>query len=86
MSQVHWSLRDAQNKFSSVVDAARRGEPQTVTRHGIPAVVVIAVEEYERLHHLEENRQPTFNEHLLAMPKDDGEFERATVAPRDFIP
>jgi antitoxin Phd len=29
-----WSLQDAKNRFSAVVDAAARGEPQMVTRRG----------------------------------------------------
>ncbi len=49
MSQAEWSLQDAKNKFSAVVEAARNGTPQTVTKRGKPAVVVVAVEEYERL-------------------------------------
>ena len=48
-----WSLQDAKNRFSAVVDAALQGEPQRVTRRGKPAVVV--VEEYERLRHLEKS-------------------------------
>ena len=44
-----WQLQDAKNRFSAVVDAALAGEPQQVTRRGKPAVVVLAVSEYERL-------------------------------------
>ena len=44
-----WTLRDAKNRFSAVVEAARRGEPQLVTRRGAPAVVGLAAEEYARL-------------------------------------
>ncbi len=46
---VEWSLQDAKNRFSAVVDAALAGEPQRDTRRGHPAVIVVAVEEYERL-------------------------------------
>ena len=44
-----WSMQDARNSFGAVVDAALAGEPQQVTRRGKPAVMVIAVAEYERL-------------------------------------
>ena len=37
-----WALQDAKNKFSAVSDAAWRGTPQIVTRHGKPIVVVIS--------------------------------------------
>ena len=72
-----WQLQDAKNRFSAVVDAALAGEPQQVTRRGKPAGVVLAVEEYERLLKEESNDNPTFVEHLLAIPKGgDFEFER----------
>jgi prevent-host-death family protein len=38
-----WKLQDAKARFSEVVRKAREGEPQTVTVHGEPAVVVTAV-------------------------------------------
>lgn len=76
-----WSIQDAKDRFSAVVDAARRA-PQTVTKHGKPAVVVVSAEEYERLRQLERLKAPTFADHLLAMPKDDGEFERLRARPR----
>ena len=79
---AEWPLQDAKNKFSAVVDAALAGEPQRVTRRGRPAVVVLAVEEYERLCQLEQASAPTFGEPLLNIPQDDGEFERLLLDPR----
>jgi antitoxin Phd len=70
-----WSVQDAKNRFSEVVEAAQR-EPQTVTKHGKPAVVVVAVDEYERLRKLQHLKAPSFTQLLLAMPTDGGEFER----------
>jgi prevent-host-death family protein len=77
-----WSVQDAKNRFSEVVSAARR-RPQTVTKHGKPAVVVVDATEYERLRHLERSAAPSFSELLLAMPQDDGAFPRQKVRPRD---
>ena len=37
-----WKLQDAKARFSEVVRRARDGEPQTVTVHGEPAVVITA--------------------------------------------
>ena len=80
---LEWSLQDAKNRFSAVVDAALAGEPQKVTRRGKPAVVVIAVEEYERLREREPDNIPTFVEHLLSIPKGgDFDFERWPLDPR----
>ncbi len=83
MAQRKWSVQDAKNRFSEVVEAARRN-PQTVTKHGKPAVVVIDVAEYERLRRLERAKAPSFAEMLLAIPQDDGEFPRRKVRPRDL--
>ena len=80
---TEWKLQDAKNRFSAVVREAVAGYPQRVTRHGKPAVVVVAVDEYERLRRLEEVTAPTFTEMLLAIPQDDREFERLDVTPRD---
>jgi antitoxin Phd len=44
-----WQLQDAKNKFSEVVERARKRGPQLVTRRGRNAVVVISAEEFERL-------------------------------------
>lgn len=83
MVQRSWSVQDAKNRFSEVVKAARR-KPQTVTKHGKPAVVVVDAAEYERLRSLERAKAPSFTELLLAMPQDDGEFIRFKVRPRDL--
>ena len=77
-----WSLQDAKNRFSAVVAAALAGEPQRVTRRGRPAVMVVAVEEDERLRHLEKAKAPTFAELLLSIPQDGGEFERIELPSR----
>lgn len=82
MSGSTWSVQDAKNRFSAMVEAARR-KPQTVTRHGRPTVVVLDAEEYARLRRLDADRAPSFVDLLLAMPQDDGAFPRAHVRPRD---
>lgn len=82
MAERSWSVQDAKNRFSEVVEAARRS-PQTVTRHGKPTVVVVDVAEYERLQQLERATAPSFADVLLAMPQDDGDFSRDHVRMRD---
>ena len=79
---MEWPLQDAKNKFSELVNAALAGEPQRVTRRGQPAVVVLAVEEYERLRRMERSQAPTLGELLLEIPQDDEEFERLSIAAR----
>lgn len=82
MEDPRWSVQDAKNRFSEVVEAARE-KPQTVTKHGKRAVVVVAAEEYDRLKTLEKQKAVSFKEHLLNMPKDDGTFERVKLRLRD---
>ena len=40
--ETTWTLQDAKNRFSAVVDAAARGEPQKVTRLGKWVSVVLS--------------------------------------------
>ncbi len=43
-----WTVAEAKAKLSEVIEKARTGGPQTITRNGRTAVVVVAVEEWER--------------------------------------
>ncbi len=78
-----WSLQDAKNRFSAVVDAALSGAPQRVTRRGKPAVVVIEVDEYERLCRAGQVSTPTFIDLLLNIPQGGEEFERIPLTSRE---
>jgi prevent-host-death family protein len=83
MTHRNWSVQDAKNRFSEVVEAARR-EPQTVTKHGKPAVVVVAADEYERLQKLKQLNAPDFPQLLLAIPKGHFQFDRPKSKLRDI--
>ena len=43
-----FTAKDAKNGFGRLIDTARV-EPVTIEKHGRPVVVVLSVEEYERL-------------------------------------
>ena len=83
MAPRSWSVQDAKNRFSEVVEAAQT-RPQTVTKHGKPAVVVVAASEYERLRQIERVKVPSFTELLLAMPTGGEGLERLETSLRDF--
>lgn len=87
MKQERWTLQDAKNKFSAVVDAAARGKPQVVTKRGVEAVVVLSAAEYRKMERLKKTKEPSFTEVLLAIPKpkrdEDAGFERLPLKPRD---
>ncbi|MCV0394230.1 MAG: type II toxin-antitoxin system Phd/YefM family antitoxin [Rhizobiaceae bacterium] len=79
---MNWHLQDAKNNFSKVVDKAIHEGPQTVTRRGKRAAVVISAEEYERL---TAGKKPTLVDHILSgpeWPEDmDEEVRRRTKEP-----
>lgn len=83
MSASQWRLQDAKTQFSQVVEAALRGEPQHITRHGRQAVVVLSEQAFEALQHSARVAAPGFVAHLSAMPKDDKPVESIPVALRD---
>jgi len=84
MANPIWTLQDAKNRFSAVVEAAATGEPQKVTRRGKWVSVVLSAAEYERLKRLDQANAPSLGELLLAMPQDDITFERLPATPRDL--
>ena len=75
MADATWSVQDAKNRFSAMIEAAARA-PQTVTKHGRPKVVVIDADEFARLRQLDRHDAPGFGEHLLRLPQDGEDFPR----------
>lgn len=81
---MNWSLQDAKNHFSKVVQQARSDGPQTVTLRGARAVVVLSAEDYDALR----AGRPTLVDHLLSGPAWDDELAetinaRAKTPSRD---
>lgn len=48
MTSDTWTVAEAKAKFSEVIDLAQSRGPQTITRKGRRAVVVVATDEWER--------------------------------------
>lgn len=48
MATHPWTVAEAKAKFSEVIDRAQSEGPQTITRHGQTAVVVVDAEEWQR--------------------------------------
>ena len=44
-----WQLQEAKNKFSNLVERAQNEGPQLVTKHGKESVVVLSVEDYQKI-------------------------------------
>jgi prevent-host-death family protein len=73
-----WSIRDAKNRLSELIEAARR-EPQAITNRGRAAVVVLAQSEFDRLVHPGESLTDFFGRSGL----DEVEVERIEAEPRE---
>lgn len=56
------SAKDAKNSFGLLLDRAR-AEPVQVEKHGRPVVVVVSVEEFQRLSHASEKPVPAAQLH-----------------------
>jgi prevent-host-death family protein len=76
-----WSVAEAKAKFSEVIDRARREGPQTITRNGHSAVVVVSAEEWER----KTKRVGTLADFFAASPLrgSDLDIERRKDGPRE---
>jgi prevent-host-death family protein len=48
MSTHTWSVAQAKAKFSEVIEKAKSEGPQTITRNGRKAAVLVAADEWER--------------------------------------
>jgi prevent-host-death family protein len=47
-SNVTWTVAEAKAKFSEMMECARTAGPQTITKNGQPAVVIVSAEEWKR--------------------------------------
>ena len=75
-----WTVAGAKARLSEVIDRAQ-SEPQIITRHGKPSVVMVSAEEWAR----KTIRKGTLAEFLLASPLRDADLdlERVRDLPRD---
>jgi len=48
MKGTTWPLQDAKNRLSELVDRAKAGIPQIITRRGRQVVVVIGIEDFKK--------------------------------------
>ena len=77
-----WSLAEAKSRLSEVIRQAERKGPQTVTRHGRTAAVVVAAEDWKR----RQKRKVNLAEFFARSPlRGSGiKIERIKDRPRDI--
>ena len=73
---MDWPLQDAKNRFSELVQRARREGPQTVTLRGERAAILLSAEDYDAL----TAEKPSLVDDLLAGPDFDDELAEAVEA------
>ena len=76
-----WSVAEAKSKLSEVIDRAEKDGPQTVTRHGRPAAVVVSAAEWAR----KRERVGSLADFLASSPLRGSalDLERLEDGPRD---
>jgi prevent-host-death family protein len=60
----HWTVAEAKAKLSEVIERAKQDGPQTITRHGRSAAVVVSAEEWQR----RSGKKQSFAEFLMSSP------------------
>jgi len=73
---MNWDIQSAKSDLSKLLRQLREKGPQTITVHGKPAAVVLAVEDYERLVGV----KPSLTEYLLPVPSEMTTSSRRSIA------
>src|SRR5262245_34881664 len=81
MATRTWTVAEAKAKLSELIERAQASGPQTITRNGRDAVVVVSAEEWER----KTKRKGNLAEFFAASPlRNSGlAIERSKDRPRD---
>jgi prevent-host-death family protein len=80
MAVDNWTVAEAKARLSELLEQVRSKGPQTITRHGKTAAIVVSPEEWER----KSRRTGNLAEFFAASPlRDSGvEIERRKDRPR----
>jgi prevent-host-death family protein len=81
MGSKNWTVAEAKARFSELIDRANAKGPQTITRNGRTAAVVVSAEEWER----KTKRKGNLAEFFAASPlrRSGLTIERAKDRARD---
>jgi prevent-host-death family protein len=74
-----WPLQDAKQRLSALVDRALREGPQTITRHGAEAAVVVSAKEWRSL---TAKQTRSIKELLLSRPRNFVDDLDELIGPR----
>jgi prevent-host-death family protein len=71
MSTRSWTVAEAKARLSELIEQAQSQGPQTITKHGRTAAIVVSAEEWER----KSKRTGNLAEFFAASPLRDSELE-----------
>jgi prevent-host-death family protein len=71
MSTRSWTVAEAKARLSELIEKAQSQGPQTITKHGRTAAIVVSAEEWER----KSKRTGNLAEFFAASPLRDSELE-----------
>lgn len=80
MAEESWTVAEAKAKFSEVIEKARSRGPQTITKNGRTAVIIVSPDEWQR----KSERVGTLADFFASSPlRNSGlKVRRAKQAPR----
>jgi prevent-host-death family protein len=83
VTEATWTVAEAKASLSELIEAAQADGPQTITKHGRTAVVVVDAQEWER----KTRRTGNLAEFFAASPlrKSELKVRRATDRPRKVV-
>jgi prevent-host-death family protein len=83
VTDATWTVAEAKARLSEVIERAQSGGPQTITKNGRTAVVVVNAEEWER----KTKRTGNLAEFFAASPlrKSGLKIERSKGRPRKVV-
>lgn len=66
-----WTVEDVRNDFAAIAQAAYAGEPQYVTNHSQPDLVILTKSSFDQIKQQERGENRQFVEFLISGPKGD---------------
>ena len=84
MEETAWPLQEAKDKFSHLVEKARKDGPQLVTTHGRETVVILSFEDYQKMKPAQGDLVDFFRRSPLVESTGEITLVRQKDKPRDF--
>lgn len=71
-----WTMDDAKTDFTAIADAVYAGQPQYITNHSHPDLVITTKNRFEQTKNNEKEEDMAFVDFLLSAPQGDWEQDQ----------